>query len=409
MLRFSALALLVTSSAFAADWPGFRGPTGQGVSDESAPLKWSDKEGIAWSVEVPGAGWSSPVVANGKVFVTTATDGGKTCRVLAFDAKTGKPLWDTPVHEQPAKRMEARNSPATPTPVADADRVYAAFNDGTIAAVNTSDGKVAWANKDYPYYSQHGLGNSPVRYADLLVMTYDGSSDGPDKKVGWQMPWENAAIVALDAATGKQRWKASRGKSRIAHATPLVVTHDKKDVLVSPAGDVVQGFDPKTGERLWSVPAEGEGLVPSPSAGDGLAFVTPGFGKPALRAVKLDGGHEVAWQSTKYVSKMPSMVYHAGRLFVVTDKGLAAYLDAKTGKAVWEEKLPAAFSASPVLAGGHLYALADTGETFVLKAADTYELVARNKLGEPAQATPAVADGRLFIRTKTKLWCVGAK
>lgn len=415
MIRALPLLLAFALPLAAQDWPRFRGPTGQGISDEAnLPLKWSAAENIAWKAAVPGDGWSSPVVAGGKVFVTTATDEGKSCRVLAFDAATGKELWNREVVTQQVKRMEKRNSPATPTPAADGERVYVAFNDGTIAAVAAATGDVAWVNRDFPYYSQHGLGASPILYKDLVVMPFDGSSEGPDKGVGWQKPWENAAIVALDKATGKLKWKATRGKSRIAHATPLVVNHGGKDVLVSPAGDVIQGFDPATGERLWTVTTEGEGLVPSPSATDGLVFCTSGFGKPTLRVVKLGGtgditGSHVAWQTTKFVSMMPSMVAANGRLFVVTDKGIAACLEAKTGKVVWEDRLTGSFSASPVLAGGRLYVISDTGETYVLKAGDEFEVLAKNALGEPAQASPAPSGGKLFLRTKNHLWCVGGK
>jgi outer membrane protein assembly factor BamB len=415
ILVFSSLALALPVPLFAGDWPGFRGPAGQGVSTETnLPLKWSPTENVAWKVPVPGDGWSSPVVVGNRVYLTTATDGGKSCRVLAFAADTGKPLWDKEVCRQVVKRLERRNSPATPTPAADGERVYAAFNDGTLAAVRADTGEVAWVNRDFPYYSQHGLGNSPVLYKDLVIMAYDGSSEGPDKAVGWQKPWDKAQIVALEKSTGKLKWKAGRGQSRIAHATPLIVRHDGRDVLVSPAGDVIQGFDPATGERLWTVRTEGEGLVPSPAATNGLVFCTTGFGKPTLEAVWLGGKGDVtetnvAWEDKKHVSMMPSMVAAGDRLYVVTDRGVASCLEAKSGKVVWEKRLGGSFSASPVLADGRLYVLSDSGDTFVLKAADEFEQLARNPLKEAVQATPAVSGGRLYIRTKSHLWCIGGK
>ena len=410
---FAVLSLSLPLPLLAGDWPQFRGPTGQGLGDAAdLPLKWSAKDNIAWKAAVPGDGWSSPVVIGERVYLTTATDGGKSCRVLAFAADTGKGLWDKEVVRQVVKRLEGRNSPATPTPACDGDRVYVAFNDGTLAAVRADTGEPAWVNRDFPYYSQHGLGASPVPYKDLVVMAYDGSSEGPDKLLGWQKPWDKALLVAVEKTTGKVRWKALRGPSRIGHATPLVVAHDGKDVLVSPAGDVIQGFDPASGKLLWTVKTNGEGLVPSASAADGLAFSASGFGAPTLRAVKLGGTGDVtpthvAWRDTKHVSMMPSMAAAGGRLYVVTDKGQATCLDAKTGKVVWEDRLPGSFSASPVLAGGRLYVLSDAGETFVLRAGDEYELLARNPLGESAQVSPAVAGGRMFIRTKGHLWCVG--
>lgn len=400
--------LLLALAGLAADWPAFRGPGGQGVApaDADPPLTWSATESVAWSAEVPGDGWSSPVVAGGRVFVTSATDGGKSCRLLAFDAVSGKPLFDQEVSRQAVKRMEGRNSPATPTPVVAGDRVVAAFNDGTVVAASSETGAVLWANRDFPYYSQHGLGASPVRYKELVIMPFDGSSEGPDKAVGWQTPWDKALVVAFELATGKVRWKTPRGPSRIAHATPVLATTGGRDTLVSPAGDVIQGLDPATGELLWTVKTAGEGLVPSPSVAGTLAFATTGFGEPTLKAVRLDGTG-VAWQDRRRVSMMPSMLAAGGRLYVVTDKGFAACLDAETGKVVWEERLGGSFSASPVLAAGRVYALSDAGETVVFRAADAFEELARNKLGEPAQASPAVVEARLYVRTKGRLWCVG--
>jgi outer membrane protein assembly factor BamB len=323
MLRWLASTSLVLSLAAvlsAADWTGFRGSDGQGVSGEKGlPLKWSAADHVAWKEAIPGVGWSSPVVVGNRVYLTTATDGGKSCRVLAFDADTGKPVWEKEACKVEVRMSNERNTPATPTPAADADRVYAAFGDGTLVALKAENGERAWINHDFPYYSQHGLGASPVLYKDLLIMAFDGSSDGPDKTVGWQKPWDKAVIIALDKATGRLKWKAGRGESRIAHATPVVVDHDGKDVLVSPAGNVIQGFDPATGDLLWTVRANGEGLVPSPAAADGLVFCTTGFGKPTLKAVRL-GGHgdvtetHVAWEDVKHVSMIPSMAAAGDRL-----------------------------------------------------------------------------------------------
>ena len=251
VLLVSLVVLLIAHRsslvALEADWPRFRGPNGQGVAaDKDLPTSWSETENIAWKTAVPAEGWSSPVVAGGKVYLTGTTDSGKRCHVLAFDAATGKLLWDKEVFEQEVRRKETKNSHASPTPVVDGDTVYAVFGGGGIAAVSAG-GEVRWTDTRVNFYSQHGLGASPVVYKNLLIMPFDGSSPGPDKKVGWQTPWEESFILALDAKTGKEVWRAKRGKSRIAHATPVVLTLGGKDVLVSNAGDVLQGFDPATG------------------------------------------------------------------------------------------------------------------------------------------------------------------
>ncbi len=410
MRTFALLCLCCLCSPLAAeDWPGFRGPTGQGTSAETGlPLRWGPKENVAWKTPIPGAGWSSPVVRGDRVFVTTATDGNASCRVLCLDRRDGKALWDVEAFRQKLYRIRPKNSYATPTPVTDGERVYAAFNDGGLAAL-TVDGKPAWVNRDVPFVSVHGLGASPVLYKDLLIMPYDGSSLGEDK-AGWMKPWDRALILAVDKATGKERWRAARGPSRLGHVTPIVVNVDGKDQLVSHAGDVAQGFDPETGKRLWSVFGSGEGVVPSPVYADGLIVWASGFGEPALRAVRpgtADREPEVAWQQRRLVSMIPSAVHVRPHLFTVTEKGVAACLEAKTGKVVWEERLGGPHSASPVAADGKIYFLSESGETTVVEAGPAFKVLARNALDEPCQASPAFSRGQIFVRTQRHLFCIG--
>ena len=254
---FLAATMLVS----AENWPQFRGPTAQGISAEkNAPLTWSATENIAWKTELPGESWSSPIVWGNRVFVTTATDDGESCRVLSLNRKSGKILWDKEVFKQVQRRKQARNTFATPTPATDGERVYAAFNDGSFVALKF-DGSPAWENRDYKFFGEHGLGTALLLHDGALVMARDGSSDGEDKGLGWQTPWDQSYVVALDAKTGKERWKTGRGLSRISHGTPVIWEHAGKAQVVTEAGDVVQGFDLKTGERLWSSEVIGEGKV----------------------------------------------------------------------------------------------------------------------------------------------------
>jgi outer membrane protein assembly factor BamB len=404
------LMLALPAAAVAEDWPLFRGPTGQGVSSETdVPLHWSATENVAWKVEVPGAGWSSPVVAGDRVYLTTATDGGAACRVLAFDRATGRAVWDKEVFRQTIGRLERKNSPASPTPAADGERVYAVFGDGSVACLDR-DGAVVWTNRDFPHYSQHGLGASPVLYRELLVMPYDGSSSGPDKQVGWKKPWEEAKLVAFDKATGKVRWVGRRGPSRIAHVTPVVVAVDGRDQLLSSAGDVIQGFDPATGERLWSVYSKGEGVVPSPVWCDGLAVAASGFEAPTLRAVRPGGKGrepELAWELTRQVPTIPSGVYVKPHLFTVSDKGVAQCVGAVTGRVVWSERVGEAYSASPVAAAGRVYLLSEAGVTTVVEAGPAFRVLARNPVGERCQASLAISRGQVFLRGEKHLYCIG--
>ena len=410
----SASLLISPSIADAQNWPGFRGPTGQGLSIETKlPTHWNATENIAWQTSIPGQGWSSPVVWGDRVFVTTATEDGESCHVLALSRQDGNILWNMDVFRQKKSRKENKNSYATPTPVTDGEHIYAVFNNGGIAAL-TVDGKPAWVNPNVNYYSQHGLGNSPILYQDLLIMSFDGSSTGPDKKVGWQIPWEQSFLLALDKKTGKERWRAQRGPSRIAHTTPLIVSHHGRDILLSSAGDVIQGFDPQTGRRLWSVRAEGEGVVPSPVFGEGLVFAASGFGNPRLRAVKLDqdgaeATRKVVWELKKNVPMIPSAVYVRPYLFIVSERGIAMCLEAATGQVLWEERLGGEFSASPVYADGKIYFLSEEGDTTVIEARPEFVRIARNSLNEPCQASMAISQRHLFIRTRGSLYCVGPK
>jgi outer membrane protein assembly factor BamB len=411
ILIATSLVLVLALSARAENWPVFRGPTGQGLSSEKGlPLTWGPGRNVAWKADVPGAGWSSPIVWGNSVFVTTATEGGTSCHVLALARDDGRLLWDVEVFRQERTNKQDKNSYATPTPVTDGERVYAVFSEGGIAAV-TVGGKPAWVNREVKHYSQHGLGASPVLYRDLLIMPFDGSSEGPDKALGWQKPWDRSFLLALDRRTGKERWRARRGLSRIAHTTPVVVHVGGRDELVSSAGDVIQGFDPGTGKRLWSVPATGEGVVPSPVFGDGLVFAASGFGNPTLRAVRVDGegGPRVVWASKRNVPMIPSPLCAGGYLYTVTEKGVASCLEAATGKVKWSERLGGSFSASPVYAGGHVYFLSESAETTVVKTGPRCEVVARNALNEPCQASPAVSHGHLFLRTRDHLYCIGPR
>jgi outer membrane protein assembly factor BamB len=415
-IRIASIVWVAALTAVAEPWPQFRGPNTQGRSAETGlPLRWSATENIAWKTDIPGESWSSPIVWADRVFVTTATEGGHSCRVLALDRRSGAVLWNKEVFRQVPGQRQSRNSYATPTPATDGRRVYACFYNGWFVALDFG-GQIVWTNSDYPFYSQHGLGSSPILYGELLIMARDGSSDGPDKSLGWQKPWDQAYIVALDTRTGRQRWKARRGLSRIAHGVPAIWTAPDGHVeLVSEAGDVVQGFDPRTGERLWSSEVIGEGKVPSTVLGDGLVFTAGGWGgRESIKAFKLGGRGELGtnnlvWEQRRGMPKVPSMLYVRPHLFAMTDNGTLSCLKADTGEIVWQERLGGSFSASPVFAEGRIYLVSDNGDTTVIEAAPRFKVLAQNPLGEKVQASPAISQGQLFIRTARRLWCIGQR
>lgn len=398
-----AALLILTIPLAAGNWPVFRGPTHQGVSDEtSLPIEFGPSKNHAWTTEIPGDSWSSPIVWGNRVFVTTATDEGRSCRLLALDLASGKLLWDQEITRQELKRKERKNSYATSTPATDGRAVYAVCGNGTFAAYDFS-GKRIWINTEYPFYSQHGLGASPIVADGLVIMSRDASAESGDLKVGWQIPWENSFLVALDARSGKERWRTGRGKSRIAHTTPNV----REGRLYSSAGDVVQAYDLKTGKLLWTSPSQGEGVVPSPVFGGGLIFTVSGFEKPTIRAHRPDG--TLAWEQTRGVPMMSSLLWENGRLYAITTAGILHCFDSKTGEPKWQGRLGGDHSASPILAAGRLYFSSEQGEVTVVKAGDEFEVLARNPLNDTIQASPAASQGRLLIRTARRLHCFHAR
>jgi outer membrane protein assembly factor BamB len=417
------LMAVLTFPLSAENWPRFRGPTGQGHSTErKLPLNWSAESNIVWQTEIPGIGWSSPIVWGNRVFVTTVSGNGTKCHVLCVDRKTGKLIWDKEVFEQVPRRKESKNSYATPTPVTDGDKVYAVFGDGSVAALKM-DGSLAWINRDVQFYSRHGLGASPLLHDGRLILSYDGSNPigapgvypkvSDEEKLGWQIPWDKAELVALDTKTGKRLWTGKRGPSRIAHVSPMLLSEGGKTQIISCAGDAIQGFDPKAGERLWTVYSQGEGVTPSPAMGDGLIFTSSGFEKTTIRTVRSGGRGDVtqshvAWEQKKGAPTQPSLLYVKPHLYAITDGGIASCYQADTGDIIWQERVGGNHSASPVYAAGRIYFLSEAGETVVIKAGPKFEIVSRNPLNEKCQASIAASQGQLFIRGEKHLYCIGA-
>ena len=418
-----AAALLLSTSARGENWPRFRGPNGQGHSSETGlPLHWSGTSNVIWKTAIPGDGWSSPVIWGEKIVLTSATDNGTKCRVFCIDAQGGKIVWDKHVLDQQPRRKEGKNSYATPTPVTDGRNVFAVFGDGSVVGLDMT-GNVLWTNREVAFYSRHGLGASPILYNDLLIMPYDGSNPvtaagnwpkvDDNEKTGWQIPWDKALLVALDTKTGKRVWTGKRGLSRIAHVTPIIASVDGKDQIISGAGDRMQGFDPKTGELIWSIYAQGEGVTPSPVLGEGMVLTSSGFEKSTLRGVKLGGARgdvtasHIAWEQNKGVPTQPSPIYVKSHLYAITDGGIVTCYNPKDGEIVWQERVGGNFCASPVYADGRIYLLSEAGETSVLEPGAQFKVLAKNALGEKCQASMAVSGKRLFIRSDKNLFCIG--
>ena len=411
LTAFSAVA---SQTAAAEDWPGFRGLGRQGISNEkNLPTQWSATANIVWKTPITGTGWSSPIIFGDRIFVTTATEEGASFRLLCLDRKAGTVLWDRQVLRQKPGHKQVLNSYASSTPVTDGKNIYVVAFDGSIAAVSM-EGETVWMNGDFEYYSEHGLGVSPILYKELVIVAFDPSSSGADSKLGWQKPWDKAVILALDKNTGKVRWEGKRGLSQIAHVSPQILSVSGKDQLISSAGNVIQGFDPTTGERIWTVSSPGEGVVPSVVVGEGLIFTASGFGDSAIRVVRAGGKDDVtkthiAWESTEDVPKIPSMLYVKPYLYLVTEAGVAKCLRATTGEVIWRERLGDRFSASPVWADGKIYFLSDKGTTTVIQEGAEFKVLAKNELNETCKASPAISQRNIFIRSEKHLYCIGTE
>ena len=384
----------------ADDWPQFRGPSGQGYSSEAGlPLAWSESRNIVWKTPVPGRGWSSPVVAGGRVWLTTSiNDKGASLRAMAFDVASGREMMNVEVvHLRSADLTNPKNSHASPTPVVEGDRVYVHFGAQGTAALTTS-GEIVWKAR-FPYESQHGNGGSPVLYGDLLIFSCDGSPE--------------AFVVALDKRTGKVRWKTSRrDPADQAYSTPLVIRVGDRDQLVSVGAYRAAAYDPQTGKEIWRVSyADGFSNVPRPVFGHGLVYIATGFQQPSLLAVRADGAGDVtkthiSWTLKRGAPLTPSPLLVGDELFVVNDGGIASCLDAKTGATHWVQRLGGAFSASPVFADGRVYFLSEEGTSTVLAPGKEFRKLAESTLDGAILASMAVAERSIFIRTMTHLYRV---
>jgi outer membrane protein assembly factor BamB len=407
-MRRVILTLVMTAAALTAraeDWPEFRGPTGQGHSSERGlPLEWSDSKNILWKTPIKGLGWSSPVVAGGRVWFTVASEKQHpiSLRVLALDVASGREVLNREVfttREDPL--LNAKNSYASPTPIVEGDRVYIHFGPyGTVAL--TTSGDTIWTAR-LPHDPTHGNGGSPVIYRDLLIVNCDGL--------------EEAYVAALDKNSGKVRWKTPRPTpSGHAYSTPLVIRFGARDQVVSVGAFHTVAYEPLTGKEIWRVDyAEGYSNVPRPIYGGNLVYITTGLQRPVLTAIHPDGAGNVtdtrvAWRVDRSVPVTSSPLLVGGEIFMVNDLGVATCLDAATGQIHWQERLGGNFSASPVFADGRIYFLNEEGVTTVIAPGKKFQRLATNTLQDAwTLASMAVAEGTFFIRAADYVYRIGAR
>lgn len=390
------VTLLLPVFTLAENWTEFRGPTGQGHSREHGlPLTWSETENVAWKAPIPGRGWSSPVLADDQIWLTTAVEDGRSLRALCLDRDTGRIVRNVEVFQltDPGP-VHQKNSHASPTPILEGDRVYLHFGSHGTACI-TRSGEIVWKTQELKYYHRHGPGGSPVVYGDLLIVSCDG--------------YDIQFVVALDKRTGKIRWKSPR-KGYQAYTTPLTIQVQGKDQLISPGAHRAVAYEPLTGKEIWSVRyGEGYSNVPRPVFGHGLVFICSGFEQAILLAVRPDGRGDVtdshvAWSLKRAVPLTPSPLLVGEELYLVSDNGIASCLDAKTGKAHWQQRLGGNHSASPIFADGRIYFLNEEGESVVLAPGKEFKKLSTNQLDGQTLASMAVSGNAIFIRSASHLY-----
>lgn len=411
MRRLALFAVILASFVgLGADWARFRGPNGTGTAEGKLPD--INPKSPLWKTAVPGEGISSPIIVGGKVFVQSGAKDGSKRFLVCLDAATGKTEWtkDVPGH---AAKKHAKNSYASGTPASDGKLVYCAWWDGDAMSLSAYDfaGNEKWSASVGSYISDHGAGHSPMVHDGVVYLNADGSKD-----LGG-----HATLVAYDAATGQKKWAVERPAHRASFSTPFVWERPGKGTeLVLGTTTEITGYDPATGKANWTHPIEWAGakmklrVVGSPVAVGGLIVCPTGDGGGSRYMLGVDpngGSPKKVWDrnnnGTPYV---PCLLTKDGLLFWMADNGLAACADPKTGANVWEERVTTKeVMSSPILVGDEILSIATTGEFFVFKAAREYELVRRGTIGEPVSASPALADGRLYVRGGTHLFCFGAK
>lgn len=423
-----------SEKAAAGNWPQWRGPDGSGISNEkNLPSEWSPTKNIKWKTPIDGRAHSSPIVWGNKVFLTTAVegavvpgakavkhtvDGGKeflhpdsvgadrnqTFKVICLDRESGKILWQSTAWEgTPYDNRHRKSSYAASTPATDGKLVYAFFGTEGIYAYDFK-GNLAWkAQLGKLGTVGMGTGTSPILFDNLVIVQADEENG------------EASFIVALDKKTGKEVWKKDR-KVQVSWSTPLLAHTAKRAELLTSGTESVIAYDPATGAELWRHKGLESNAIPSPVANSEMAFLVAGFPAKVAMAIRLGqngdltGTPNVPWTYAKGTAYVPSPILYGDYLYLTTDRGILTCIDAKTGEVKYEGgriPIPATFTASPVAFEGKLLMTSEDGDTFIVKAGPKHEILGTNSVGEPVYASPAIADGRIFIRGEKNLYCIG--
>ena len=420
-MRLVVLFFFVAGLIRAENWPGWRGPSGDGISaGKGIPTKWSSTENIAWRIAVPGEGHSSPIVWGDKVFLTSSLTEKNKRILLCLNRLSGQTVWQRDVVQSPPETIHRLNSRASGTPATDGKQVYVTFmraegdeviapNVGSerlitpgkiIVAAYDLDGNEKWKTNVGDFVSAHGFNTCPVLFEDLVIL--NGDHDG------------NAYLVALDRQSGRQRWRTRRENKTRSYVTPIIREIDGITQMILSGSLCIASYDPRNGKRHWIVDGPTEQFVASMVYDGKYVFATGGYPERHTLAIRPGGKGNVtdthiAWRTTRGAAYVPSPIISGRYLLMVADSGIASCFEARTGKRHWMERLPGGHSPSPVSADGLVYFVSDRGVTTIIRPSETFAVIAKNELGEPVSASPAISQGQIFLRTHQHLYCIGSK
>lgn len=416
LLKFTIGSMVVLNAirnTWSSDWPEFRGPKQNGVCTEgSLPIRWSETENVVWHSKTEGLGWSSPIIIQNRIFFTTAVpatsrvDAAVQSEVLnlqlvCLEASTGKQLFAKTVFEQSssAPKIHAKNSHASPSPIALDNRVYVHFGHQGTACLDL-DGHILWKNQDHPYPPTHGNGGSPILVDGLLILTCDGG--------------DQPCTLALDAKSGKEVWKTIRdvkANKTFSFCTPQFIHDGKRQQIVSVGSNVVQSLSPTDGRELWRFEYNGYSVVPRPVYHQGTLFICTGYDKASLLAIDPTGSGNVTethlkWKLTSNVSLTPSLIAVDDALILVSDNGIATSVRCSDGQEKWRKRIGGNYSSSPLLSKDLVYFQSEQGDATILKWSDSQE-VSKSSLPGRIFASYAVIDNDLIIRSENGIYRIG--
>ncbi len=384
-----------------SDWPWWRGTERDGKAiAQDVPVEWSETENVAWRASVPGRGHGSPTVWGERVFLATADEKAETQSLMAFDRATGKPLWTTKMHDGPPMHRHDKNSHASASPACDGERVFIAFmaDDGIWVTATDLDGSIVWQKKAGEFESKHGYGASPLVYKSLVIVP--GDSGG------------GSFLAALHRKTGEIVWRTAR-PNESSFASPVVAEVCGRTQLLISGCNQVTSYDPDVGTLLWWCDGPADTTAATIATDGELVVASGGYPQKEILCIRGDGEGDVSqshveWRTGRNATYVPSPLVHEGRTYIVDDKGIFSCYTTSTGKVLWQQRLGGGFSASPVLCGDRIYLTNETGTTYVVRAADSFEQLGENKLGAAGFASPVICGGQIFLRTEDALVCIAA-